>query len=452
MSIFRAYDIRGVYPKDLNETLAKKIGSAFARLNPGKIVVGGDVRLSSPALKKALIEGLTEAGCDVIDIGVVTSPLVLFATRALKADGGVMATASHNPPEYNGLRFNDKNAVPISHEAGLNKIERIVKGTDEKGVKKAKKAGRLSQKQTLSDYAKFIFDNFRGFRGKIPFKIVVDGGNGAAGAIYAGILEKAGAKVVRLYCEPNGNFPNHMPDPERPENLKDLQAAVKKEKADLGVAYDCDGDRAGFVDEHGDIVPESKTFILLIKGAAKGKVVYDVECSQTIDETIKAAGGVPVICRTGNTYISRKMLETKAVLGGEKSGHYYFKETGAADDALFATLRLLEYLIKTKQRLSAATRELPEYIRSYRRLPVPDDKKFAMVAQIKDDVVRQGLEPITLDGVRVNFSKGWVLVRASQTEPKLSVTCEASDKKEFERVERFANGLLAKAGVVNVSS
>lgn len=446
MTIFRACDIRGVYPKDLNESIIKDIGKAFATLNPGKIVVSSDVRLSSPSLKKAFIEGLRESGADVIDIGTVTTPMSLFATTFLKASGGAMITASHNPKEFNGIKLCDKDGVPISFESGLSKIKAIV---EEKSFKKAKKLGSLTEKNIFNDYANFIEKNFKG---KINLKIIVDAGNGVSGLIYPKILEKLGANVIRLYCDPDGNFPNHIPNPDKEENMIDLEAKVKETGADLGVAYDGDGDRVGFVDENGKMVPVNKSFILLIKDVlAKNpgaKIVYDVECSKVIDDAIRQDGGVPIVCKTGHTYITQKIIQDGAVFAGEKSAHYYFKETKGVDDGLFATLRLIEYLSEKKQKLSKAVQGLPEYMSAYRRIPVPEERKFDMVRQIAEELVKLGHKPITIDGARVDFPAGWCLIRASNTEPKLSVTYEASTKEEFGRIENFVNGILSKVGAI----
>lgn len=404
--------------------------------------------MSTPILKAAFISGLTAAGAEVIDLGTVTTPMVLFATTLLKADGGAMITASHNPKEFNGIKLNNSAGVPISYEGGLNKIEvRACDGMLTKSTQAATQ-GTVTPKSVFMEYENFILAALG--ESKIPMKIVVDAGNGVAG-IHAEILEKAGCKVVSLYCEPDGNFPHHQANPEKAENLKDLRAKVKEEKADLGVAYDGDGDRVGFVDEKGNIVSINEIFGLLIKDALerspKGKIIYDVECSKAIDDIIRANGGVPLISKTGHTYITQRMLQEKAIFAGEKSGHYYFAETNAADDGLFATVRLLNYLVRKKQKLSAAVKGFPKYISAYHRISVPDEKKFSMVEQIKKEVADCDLKPITIDGVRVNFENGWALIRTSNTESKLSVTYEASTKEDFRKIKTFVKQLLKKVGV-----
>lgn len=443
---FKAYDIRGVYGKEVDEDLARKVGAIFSAMYPGTIVVGGDVRESTPSLKQAFIEGALSAGGNVVDIGFATTPLVLFATKHLSAAAGANITASHNPAEFNGIKLNDKNGEPISYESGLHKIEASVK---ENKIPTAQTQGKLENKNILKDYIKFVKGHAPSLKG---WKIVVDAGNGVAGLINPDVLEALGAEVVRLYCEPDGRFPNHQPNPEKEDNMRDLAAKVKESGAALGVAYDGDGDRVGFVDENGQTISGTKALCILIKDVLEknrgAKIVFDVECSKAIEDVIKAAGGIPVICKTGHTYITQRMIEEKAIFAGEKSGHYYFSETQGVDDGLFATVKMLAYLMRTKQTLSQTAAAVPQYISSYKRLQVANDEvKFQMIEQLKEEVVALGHAPTTLDGVRLDFDGGWMLIRASNTEPKLSVTVEGAGREQFEKFESLATELLKKVGV-----
>lgn len=445
--VFKAYDVRGVYLKELRESLARDIGAAFATMFPGSIVVGGDVRQSTPSLKAAFIEGLRSAGANVVDIGFATTPLVLFATKTLGAAGGANITASHNPKEYNGLKLNDGAGIPLSYETGISKIEALVK--ERKFA--AGKRGGLTQRDVLPEYIKFMEGHLP--KGRLRgWRIVVDAGNSVGGLINPAVLQALGAEVIQLYCEPDGTFPNHEPNPENAENMRDLQAKVREVRANLGVAYDGDADRVGFVDERGEIVAVNKIFCLFVRDVlAKrggGKIVYDVECSKLVDDVIRAAGGVPIVSKTGHTYITQRMISEKADFAGEKSGHYYFAETQGIDDGLFATVRALTILTESKKPLSEATADFKLYEAAYRRIPVPEERKFDMVQQIKEHWSADGLKPITLDGARVNFPKGWALVRASNTEPKLSVTYEASTKEEFGKIERIVDETLKEVGAI----
>jgi len=441
--IFRAYDIRGIYPNDINEEIAFKIGEAFGTFNPGKIVVGCDTRSSSPKLKDELINGLILTGATVIDIGSIPTPLVLFSTRLLKSDGGICVTASHNPKEYNGFKFNNKDAVPISYESGLEKMKEIIE-------KEEFAEGKVIKKNVIKDYIKFILSKFD-VKNLSNFEIVVDSGNGTAGLIYPKVLKKVGLKVHELYCNPDGNFPHHIPDPSQKENLIDLQKKVVEVEADFGLAYDGDGDRLGVVDENGSIVDNNKIFALLIKNALRkkmnSKVVYDALSSKMVEDVIKNENGVSIICKVGHTYITQKMIEKDAVLAGELSGHYYFKETYGADDALFASLMLIEYLSKTKKKLSEHFKDLPKYFSQATegmRYPIKEPEKFNFIEGLKQEFENLGYEIDTIDGVKVIFKDGWALFRPSNTESIISMSFEATTKEGFERIKKFVESIIKK--------
>jgi len=445
MSTFRAYDIRGIYPKDVNEEFALKIGKSFGTFNPGKIIVGSDARLSSPKLKDKLIKGLISTGSTVVDIGIVPTPLVLFSTRLLKADGGICVTASHNPKNYNGFKFNDKDAVPISYESGINKIKEIFEKEDFIEGK-----GKLIKKNIIDDYTQFILSKVD-IETPVGLDIVVDSGNGSTGLIYPKILKKIGLKVHEIYCNPDGNFPHHIPDPSQRENLVDLQKKVVEVKADFGFAYDGDGDRLGIIDKNGDVVDNNKIFALLIKNALRkkpnSKVVYDALSSKMIEDVTMNEDGIPIVCKVGHTYITQKMVEEDAVLAGELSGHYYFKETYGADDALFASLMFIEYLTKTKRKLNEIFKDLPKYfsqVTEGMRYPIKTSEKLKFINELKREFKNKGYEIDTLDGVKVIFKDGWALFRPSNTESIISMSFEATTKEGFERIKKIVEGIIAR--------
>ena len=444
MSIFRAYDIRGIYPTELDEKIALKIGKAFGTFNPGKIVVGNDVRLSSPLLKEQLIKGLISTGCDVIDIGLVTTPIVIFSTRHLECDGGVMVSASHNPKEYNGFKFFRKYGIPVGYEFGLNEIKKIFESE-----KFSSGSGTLTTKNVVEDYSNFLLDNIDVKR-PIIIDVVVDAGNGSTGIIYPKILRRLGIKVHELFCKPDGNFPNHLPDPTKKENLVDLQRKVLEVKANLGFAYDGDGDRLIVVDENGKVVYVGVIFSVLIENALsknpRSKIVYTALDSKAIHDVIKDQGGISIVSRVGHTYVTKKMLEEDAVLAGEISSHYYFKET-SCNDALFASLKVIESLVKTDKKLSDYTKKFPKYysqVSEGLRLPVKESEKFPFIEKLKEDFRKKGYRIDTLDGVKVIFKDGWALFRPSNTEAIISMSFEATTKKSFEKIKKFVNDIIAR--------
>jgi len=445
MSIFRAYDVRGIYPTDLNEEIVLKIGKAFGTFNPGKIVVGNDARISSPSLKKELIKGLISTDCDVIDIGMVPTPMVIFSTKHLGCDGGIMATASHNPKEFNGFKFNDTNAIPISYESGLNRIQEIIKEE-----KFSTGSGKVIRKNVEEKYTEFLLSKID-IKKQLKMKVVVDAGNGSTGLIYPKVLRKIGVDVHEIYCEPDGNFPNHQPDPTKKENMLDLQKKVLEFKADLGFGYDGDGDRFGVVDGDGKIVEPNKIFALLIKQSLSNrpgsKVVFDALSSMMIEDTIKKHAGIPIVSKVGHTYITQRMFKENAVLSGELSGHYYFKETFYCDDALFASLRLIEFLTKTGKKLNEHFKDLPKYysqVSEGMRIPVKQSEKFSFIENLKQDLRNKGYKIDTLDGVKILFDDGWALLRPAQTESKISVAYESRNGEEFKKIKKFVDKIVER--------
>lgn len=443
MEIFRAYDIRGVYPGQLSRELAERIGKAFAAFlgkESPRIAVGMDARNSGPELKEAVIRGLVSAGARVLDIGLVPTPMVYFAVAHKGLDGGIMVTASHNPPEYNGMKFCIKGGVSIGWDEGLEKVKELA----EKGEFREGK-GSAEKVSLDEEYVKFCLGKAR--PGK-KMKVVIDCGNGSAGRVARRLLETAGVDVVGLYCEPDGNFPNHQPDPLKKENLKDLQEKVRESGADIGIAYDGDGDRMGVVDEKGGIVESSKVFSMFIEDALRAepgaKIVYEVLVSDIIPETIEKLGGEKVLSKVGHTYIQDAMVKKGCRLGGENSGHYFFRENFSYDDGVYASLKFLS-LIKGK--VSEQAGKFPAYMESRQYRPkCPDSRKFRVVEELKERLEKK-YKVIGLDGVKAVLDDGWFIVRASNTAPELVVRWEAKTREAFQRIGKTVREELAGVGI-----
>ena len=355
MGIFRAYDIRGLYPDEIDEKMALNIGKAYATHTRYKTVaVGCDARLSSPAIKAALINGLKSCGVSVFDVGMVTTPMVYFSRAFFGCDGALMVTASHNPPEYNGVKMCKGEFVLPPEE--IQMLERLI----HEGVYRSGK-GAVSERNVLVPYLKFLNDNVKIERKQ---KIVIDGGNGTAGPVAEKLFRDIGCEVVSVYCEPDGNFPGHLPDPTVAENIEDLKSKVVVYNADLGIAYDGDGDRVVFVDERGFELSCDEALALLAREVLYknhgAKVLCDVKCSKLVMDDVRKHGGKPVISRTGHTFIRRKMLEDMIPIAGEASGHVYYNEVGF-DDGIFASLKMVEMLsLNTHKKLSGLREGLPK--------------------------------------------------------------------------------------------
>jgi len=442
--IFREYDIRGKYPEEIDEKFAFELGKAFGTKYPGMIVVGADVRLSSPSLKNELIKGLVSTGANVIDLGMVTSPITMFSVRHLQCDGGIIVTGSHIPKEFNGFKLYEKNAVPISYGTGLNELEKII----ERDVFSQGK-GKVEKKDLMDEYVKFLKEKIK-MNQPINFKVVVDAGNGSA-SIYPAILREFGIEVYELFCEPDGNFPNHIPYPSKVETLRTLQQKVIETKSDLGFAYDGDGDRVAVVDENGKIIHVEIVFSVLIEGMLsenpKSKVIYTAVNSNAIEDLIRNNGGIPLVSRVGHTLISRKMLEEDAAIAGELSGHYCFKDAHAADDAMFATLKIIEYLIESNKKFSDYEREFPKYFSSIsesNRFDTKESEKFPFIQKIKEEFEAEGYKIDTLEGVKIFFEDGWILVRPSNTEAIIMVCYESKTKEGFEKLKAVADDIIKR--------
>ncbi len=439
-TIFKAYDIRGVYPRELDEEVARRIGFAAGNLWRGRVVVGHDVRKSSPALRRSLMEGLAGAGCTLLDAGLVCTPLIPFAVRKYKCALGVSITASHNPPEYNGLKLFGSDGLPLSYDTGIAALEREAGRPGSPSAGARAKAKRVPLRR---DYGLFLKRSF----GTLPrrLSVVVDAANGPAGRVYASLL-RGFVRVHPLHCEPDGAFPSHEPDPAKAENLADLQREVRRTGADAGLAYDGDGDRLGVVDDRGRAVPPEKVFALLagsvLRQRPRTQVVHDVLASRFVDDTVREMGGESVECRVGHTFISQRMAETGAVFAGELSGHYYFEETGYADDALYASLLLLRTLAEDGTPLSERVDGMRNpYVSRNFRVSIPEEEKEPFMRRLLE-TASQDFPTQTMDGVKVLLPGGWALIRPSNTEPKLSVAYEASDAASFGAVEAWVKKAL----------
>ncbi len=445
--IFRAYDIRGIYPNEVNEEIAFKIGKAFGTLNPRKIAVGCDVRLSSPSIKENLIKGILSTGSDVVDVGFTSTPMIIFATMHLKCDGGINVTASHNPKEYNGFKIFTKGSIPMSYETGIHKIEELV-NNEKFNVGN----GFVEKKDIFDDYSQYILSKVN-FENK-KMRIVVDCGNSVAGKINTEILRRAGFEIIELFCKPDGNFPNHIPDPMEPENIEDIKKKVVETGADIGFAYDGDNDRLGVIDRNGkEITPNDITIILAKHALDKtpgGKIVVNIALSMSVSDSIKKHGGIPIDCKVGHTYITEKMVEEDAIFAGELSGHYFFKEFFNGDDAILASLKLLEFLINNDANLKKESDQIPRYFSKVAEnivIPIREELKEPFMEKLKVDLIKEGYKINDLDGVKILFDNGWALFRPSNTTPLIRYGFEARTKEEFEKIRKLVEEI--KSSVPN---
>ncbi|MFQ5915075.1 MAG: phosphomannomutase/phosphoglucomutase [Nitrospinota bacterium] len=440
-AIFREYDIRGVVEEDLDVFTVRAIGRAigtYLRVREGAtFVVGRDVRVSSPAVRVSLIDGLRATGAQVSDVGIVPTPVLYFAAHHLKSDGAVMVTGSHNPPEFNGFKI-CRGMDSLAGEEIRSLIDII------ESRRFAQGNGRAVRVEILPTYREMLASKFS-FEG--PLKVVVDAGNGTSGELAVQVLESFGHRAIPLYCEPDGNFPHHHPDPSEPGNLEDLIRTVRSEGADLGIAFDGDGDRLGVVDEQGRIVWPDDQMILFARDVLARRpgapIVYEVKCSMNLTRAIEAAGGRPVMWKAGHSLIKKKLKEENAPLAGEFSGHTFFAdEYFGYDDALYAALRLMDLRARAAAPLSGLLADVPPLHSTPEiKLGCPDNEKFRVIQGLQDRL--EGKYPlITIDGVRADFGDGWALVRASNTTPVLTLRFEAASPERLETIRKEIMGHL----------
>ena len=435
-SIFKAYDIRGIVEEELTPEVVKLIGLAIGSesISQGErgIVVGRDGRLTGPMLSESLISGLIESGCHVVDIGMVPTPLVYFSTYTKGTGSGVMVTGSHNPPEYNGLKIMIAGET-LSSDRIQNLYSRILNQEFASG------SGSSTSINIDQDYMDTIKSDITLDR---ELNIVVDCGNGVAGNIAPKLFESLGAKVTKLFCLVDGRFPNHHPDPSNPENLEDLIKEVIDTGADLGLAFDGDGDRLGLVDNNGNVVWADRQMILYSRDVLSrkpgAKIIFDVKCSSSLSKDISAHGGEPIMSRTGHSFIKNKLKETDAELGGEMSGHIFFNERWYGfDDAIYAGARLLEIISKTDKTCAEIFAELPGSV-STPEINIHFDEQgqqYDAMEVLSDSVDFPGAEINTIDGVRVDYENCWGLVRASNTTPCLVLRFEGNDKEALDSIK-----------------
>jgi len=446
-NIFREYDIRGRVPEELNRETAYRLGQCFGAyyVSSGakRISLGRDCRLSSPELCTGVIEGLMDAGIHVEELGMVPTPLLYFSLHHLDVDGGVQITGSHNPPEYNGFKICLGKTTIYGEE--IQKLRRIGEsGSFPKGK------GSVESKEVIQPYQEEILKGIR--CGQIPRRVVLDAGNGVAGLVAPELYSRMGIEVEKLFCEPDGRFPNHHPDPTLPENLKHLVQKVNDTSADLGIAFDGDADRIGVVDRRGKIIWGDQLMIIfsrdLLKRHPGAKIIGEVKCSQVLYDDIRMHGGMPIMWKAGHSLIKGKMKEEGALLAGEMSGHIFFAERYFGyDDAIYAGARLLEILTTESKELEELLADVPSLVSTPEiRMDCPDDKKFQVVAALASEFKKE-YQVIDVDGARVVFDGGWGLIRASNTQPVLVLRFEAEDQKTLQEIQRIFMDKLAKKGL-----
>ena len=442
--IFRAYDIRGIFGEDLTEEVATRIGAAFAKfLDDKSVVVGRDARISGEKLRDALVSGLVSR-CKVTDVGMIPTPLLYFAATTLKIDAGIMVTASHNPPQWNGFKAFRGQTGSI-YGKDMETIRDYAKQLNPKTL------GKNSSKATLHEgiireYQDFVQTKIHLER---KLNVVADTANGACGLVAPILFERLGCKILTLNKEPDGTFPAHLPVP-KAETLGELMKEVVKRRADFGVGYDGDGDRAVFIDEKGNLIPGDLTLMIFAKDILEknrgGKVVYELTCSMAVEEYVKKHGGIPIVERVGHTFIMDKMIGENALLGGEKSSHFYFADVYGMDDGTYASMKMAEILSKTDQKLSEIVAALPKYPSVYEEnFEVPDTKKFAVIEKVRSQFKEHGLKTLDIDGVKLIQKEGWVILRASNTEPVVRVSAEAKTEEKLKELYDFAVNELNKA-------
>lgn len=431
-SIFKAYDIRGVYPDELNDHTAYLTGRAFVSfLKCKEVLIGRDTRMSSPALHDSLVKGILEQGADVIDIGLTTTPMFYFAIANYGHESGIMITASHNPRQYNGLKLCRKNAVPIGGDTGMEDIKRMVM---EGRFPEAGKRGSIKKKDPLQDYTKKVLSYAEKVK---PMKIVVDAGNGMSPLVFPKLEEKLPIKTTKLYFDIDCSFPNHEANPSKEETLEELRERTVKEKADFGVAFDGDADRIAFVDENGNIVPNDLMTALiseyLLEKNKGAKILYEVRSSWAVKDEVKKYGGIPVLWKAGHALIKAKMRDEDILFGGEKSGHYFYKDFWYADSAMITFVIVLNILSKSGKRLSDLISPLRIYFDSG-EINFKIVNKDGVIGKVEETFKKDAKKVIHVDGLTMEFGDYWFNLRKSNTEPFIRLNLEAKTKKKMEEM------------------
>ena len=441
-SIFREYDIRGIVPSQVNEASIQSIARAIAKKcneeNINELALGRDGRLSGEEILKLLSSQLQTNGINVVNIGIVTSPLLYYAAKQLPSKSGIMITGSHNPKNYNGFKIVIKDS-PIS---GLEILDLL----SDEPINKRNAGKEIYKKNLMDEYIEEVSSQSTKKPKKI--KVVLDCGNGAAGEIAPKLIRSLGYEVIELYCEIDGNFPNHHPDPGKEENLQDLIQAVKENSADVGIAFDGDGDRLGVVTEEGDIIYPDQLMMIFAKDILKNypgkEIIFDVKCTNLLSNIINQAGGIPSMSATGHFHIKNALKKTNAPLAGEMSGHIFFNDKWHGfDDGHYSAFRLLEIMNSLDMPLSSMLNELPKACSTPElNINVEEEKKFKIVKDFVNKAKFKGGSKVTIDGLRVDFDDGWGLIRASNTTPKLVLRFEAKTSSRLKEIKNmFLNQL-----------
>lgn len=441
-NIFRAYDIRGIVGQGLDadsvRAIGQAVGSEVLDLGEDSLLVACDARLSSPALVTALVDGILEAGCNVVNLGVVPTPLLYFATHTLPQTCGVMLTGSHNPRDYNGIKVVlQRKALSVQRITRLR--ERIVDGELREG------SGSCSTHDIVPAYLARVTSDLHYSQ---RFRVIIDAGNGVTGLVAPQLFRALDCEVEMLFCEPDGNFPNHHPDPTRAENLVQLRAAMQQQHYDLGIAFDGDGDRVILVTSDGQVIDADHmllAFAMDILAEEPGAaVVFDVKSSYHLAHVISACGGIPVMCKSGHSFVKQQVLETDAALGGEYSAHIFFRHRWYGfDDGLYVAARFLELMDKYQATAQTLLERMPPSFSTPELfLPVSEDEKFELMAQLEKALRFPGASLNHLDGIRADFQQGWGLIRASNTTPNLVLRFEADDAAALQQIQQhFRNAL-----------
>jgi phosphomannomutase/phosphoglucomutase len=449
-SIFKAYDIRGIVNQTLTENAIYQIGLAFgseaAARGERKIYVGRDGRLSGPALLKAFTQGLLDSGRDVVDVGMVPTPVLYFAAYQLGTGSGVMLTGSHNPPDYNGLKM-----VIGGTTLSGNDIQALRQRIEAKNLISG--SGKYETLDVVQQYIERVTGDVSLAR---KMKVIADCGNGVPGAVAPKLLRALGCEVTEMYCDVDGNFPNHHPDPSKPENLEDLKKALASGDADIGLAFDGDGDRLGVITPQGEVIWADRQLMLYARDILArnpgADIIFDIKCTTKLPKVIKEAGGNPIMWKTGHSFIKAKLRETGALLAGEMSGHVFFKERWYGfDDALYTAARLLEILSKDPRPATEIFGELPDTVNTPElNLNMAEGEHFKLIKKLVDNAKFAGARLTTIDGVRADWDDGFGLVRASNTTPCLVFRFEGDNQQALERIKDAFRHLVREQADENV--
>ncbi|MEM2041322.1 MAG: phosphomannomutase/phosphoglucomutase [Nitrososphaerota archaeon] len=438
-SIFKAYDIRGIYPEELNEEIAYRIGHAYSQLTGGgRILLGRDVRLSSPALAKSIAKGLIDAGAEVYDSGIVPTPVLYLGVVENRFDGGIQVTASHNPPEWNGFKLVLADGETISFGSGMEKLKELVMR-----IKVKKQSNSIDYIKKIDIISPYIDKIKRLVSLKRRVRIAVDFSNGASCIVGKTLLKEIGCEVISINDNPDGTFPGHVPEP-NVETLKDLSRLVSENNFELGAGIDGDGDRAVILDDRGRILDgDIALAILVLKSEIKGRVVFDIGSSSLVEKIILERGCEPVISRVGRAYMLKRVREVNAVIGAEKSNHIYFSELYGFDDGLYAVAKFAELLSRSEEPLSKILDSIPRYYSSpILTIDVPESFKAKVMEGVSQTMKKMAERIINIDGIKAYLSDGWLLIRPSNTMPQIKYSAEAKDSLTLKRYLDLAESLI----------